>query len=330
MEIALQTTLCLFFICGASFFAGSETGFVSWNPLKIGHRAVSGDIVARWALFLIKHKDRLLSAQLIGNNICVIGASLTFASLFKTIDSSVSWNLSRIPSPESWLLTPVIVLFGEMLPKSLFRIYPFLLTMNSVPLLMVVYFATLPFTFVFSVVTGMFWKNAPHRGESFMSKVREEMVLVALEGSKTGTLFKSADIFIQNVLALNEKKVGDMINTRDSTLNGIRFYAHECIGEVKKRIPDQPGIIVYTAGEADIAGYISLFDLIQAPEEATLGSCCKPLPRFGTEQTMFSALRSADEESHFFIITDQSGSLTGIIDRMMLLKAAFKNPVKKR
>ncbi|MBN1578607.1 MAG: DUF21 domain-containing protein [Chitinispirillaceae bacterium] len=329
MDIALQIALLFLCITGASFFAGSETGFVSWNPLKIGHRAVSGDIVARWSLFLIKHKDRLLSAQLIGNNVCVIGASLTFVSLFETIDHTVSWDLSRIPSPESWLLTPVIVLFGEMLPKSLYRIYPFILTMNSVPLLMVVYFTTLPFTFVFSVVTDMFRKDAPHQGESFMSKVREEMVLVALEGSKTGTLFKSADIFIQNVLALNEKKVGDMISKKNSGLNGMRFYANERVGDVKKRIPDQPGIIVHNADEANVSGYISLFDLIQAPGEATLGSCCKPLPRLGAEQTMFAALRSADEESHFFTIIDQHGSLTGIVDKMMLLQAAFKNPIEK-
>ena len=44
-------------ICGSFFFAGVETGFVSWNPLKVSYRASQGDIYARWALHLLKYKE---------------------------------------------------------------------------------------------------------------------------------------------------------------------------------------------------------------------------------------------------------------------------------
>ena len=332
MDIALQTMLLMLFIGGASFFAGSETGFVSWNPMKIEHRAVSGDIVAQWALFLLKRKDRLLSAQLIGNNICVIGASLAFASLFETIDRAVPLELTRMPSPESWLLTPVIVLFSEMLPKSLYRLYPFILTMRSVPVLMIVYFITLPFTIIFSAATDLFRKNSLPKGDSFMTKVREEMVLIALEGSKIGTLFKSADVFIQNILALNEKSVGEVfprVMEEDTAINENRFFSNELVGEVKKRVPDQPGILVYNPVGNSICGYISLFTLIQAPEEATLENYCRGLPQLETGQTLFAALRSADEGNHYCVIGDQNENSNVIIDKMMLMQAAFNNKKTK-
>ena len=235
--IALEIAALMLFIAGASFFAGSETGFVSWNPLKVEHRAGGGDIVARWALFLIKNKNRLLSAQLIGNNVCVIGASLTFAALFETVDHALSWELSRIPSPESWFLTPFIVLFGEMLPKSLYRLYPFILTMRSVPLLMIVYFVTFPLTVPFFAASGFFRRSESVKGDSFMTKVREEMVLIALEGTKIGTLFKSADVFIQSILTLNEKRVGKLNPEKAEKGDNGRFYAHERVGAVKTRVP---------------------------------------------------------------------------------------------
>jgi putative hemolysin len=328
MAISLQLVLLILCVSGASFFAGSETGFVSWNPLKLAHRAASGNIRAKWALFLMDHKDRLLSAVLIGNNICVVGASLAFAVLFEEIDHRISWNLAYLPSPESWLLTPFMVLFGEMLPKSLFRIYPFRLTMRSTPLLIVVYFATLPFTVVFSALTGLMFRQRHERGDSYMTKVREEMILVALEGSRAGTLFRSADIFIQNVLAMNEKRVMDVctfVDAQGTKAEVMLFTEDQTAEEVRKRIKENAGMLV-TKKDGEIAGCISLLDLANMPTNKVLGEACTPLPQLRSDQTILSALRQINESSSsFFLVTNSKGKRLGVVETGMLLQNAFHN-----
>ena len=329
MVITIQALLLLLCIFGSSFFAGSETGFVSWNPLKIKHRQASGDIVARWALFLMQHKDRLISAVLIGNNICVVGASLAFVSLFESIDHTVSWELTRLPSPESWLLTPFMVLFGEMLPKSLFRIYPFRLTMRSIPVLTGLYFITLPFTYVFTFMMGLLRKNPIKRGETFMAKVREEMVLVAVEGSRVGTLFRFADIFIQNVLAMNEKRVGDAVQSVDgqrAPMISLGFRANETVGSVKKRVPDQSSLLVFEEDGDRLCGYVPLLELVTTTDDTPIGTLCRRLPQLETNQSVLTAIRSVDElEDSFYSIVDESGKPKGITDTVALLRGAFHN-----
>lgn len=282
--------------------------------------------MARWARFLVKHKDRLLSSQLIGNNVCNIGASLTFALLFDRLDDMVLWDLSRIPSPESWLLTPVIVVFGEMLPKSLFRIYPFQLTMSMVPILMAVYLVTLPFTCTFSMLAGLINRFKQHNGVSFMTKVREEMVLIALEGSKSGTLFKSADVFIQNVLTLHDKKVSDLVSAGKDALPSIRFFSNELVADILPRLPEAPGILVFHPDGNAICGTVSLLDIIDAPPDATVGSLCKFLPVIKAGQSLVSTLRSTGDDSYFYSIEGDNKKKVGIIDTFTFLQAAINNP----
>ena len=129
--LLLQISIFLVAILGAFFFAGAETGFISWNTLKVKHNAQKDHIFTQWALFLTNHKEQVLTMLLIGNNISIVLASLSFAYLFSYLDQIISFNLDKVISPETWILSPFLVIFSEMLPKSLFRIYSFRLTMKN-------------------------------------------------------------------------------------------------------------------------------------------------------------------------------------------------------
>lgn len=325
MIILFYLLLLLLCVTGASFFAGSETGFVSWNPLKVSHRATQGDMVARWALELMNHKDRVLSAVLIGNNICVVGASLTFALLLENLNTMVAWDLKRLSSAESWLLTPFMVLFGEMLPKSLFRIYPFRLTMRSVPVLAAFYQLTRPFTWFFMVFTNLLRREPGRESAAFLTKVREEMILVASEGSKRGTLFDSADFFIQNFLTLSDKTVSDafmLISDRDK---GKVLRVDDSVAYAKKNIPDGPGIIVFEKEGTTPFGYISLVTLATAADEQDLRAYCEPYTVLRADQSLLATIKEVtDSENRLFVVVDNQGATCGVIDSSLLLQVAFQ------
>lgn len=329
MDFLFQSFFLLICFVGSSLFAGAETGFVSWNPLKISHRAVLGDIIARWADFLMHHKDRLLSAVLIGNNICIIGASLAFERFLESADHFFSLELSSIPSAESLMLTPLMVLFGEMLPKSLFRLYPFRLTMRMTPLLVALYYMTLPFTWIFSHITGLLRKTRKAEGITYMAKVREEMVLVAQEGSKSGTLFRSADKFIQNLMEVNSKTIGEMFEeSRSSTGNetGKIFNRNVSVGTVLKGLDEQKVVLV--GDTAEIAtDYITFTTLAAAPSGVMIGDISHPLPVIKGRNPVISLLREDfDPNGAVIRITDDEDNHIGVamVETLLLTALSFK------
>src|SRR5512133_1739715 len=108
MTFELQFFLLVVCLAGVFLYAGSETGFVSLNRLKASHLADRGVKRGKWCMFLFKNKTRFLSSVLIGSNICIVGSSLFFNSLFLKFSDTLPF-LTRIPSPESWFLTPFVV-----------------------------------------------------------------------------------------------------------------------------------------------------------------------------------------------------------------------------
>ena len=102
----------------SAFFSASETAFSSLNRVRLKVRADDGDARALRAMKLIDRYDDLLSAILIGNNIVNI-ASASLATVF----------FSRIfqengPTVSTIVMTAVVLIFGEVTPKSLAKELP--------------------------------------------------------------------------------------------------------------------------------------------------------------------------------------------------------------
>ncbi|MBN1601879.1 MAG: DUF21 domain-containing protein [Chitinispirillaceae bacterium] len=319
--------LVAFILCliGSFFFSGAETGFVSWNPFKVSHRAGQGDPLARIALYLLNNQDRVISATLIGNNITLIGATLTFCELLEIFASAISFDLKLIPSPESWLLTPVMVLFCEMLPKSLFRTYSFRLTMRSIPFLLITYIFTYPFTWVITLITGLFYNNRRAVStDAFTAKVREEMVLIAGEGSRRGTLFESADKYIRSVLNLKELSVADLmiglddISTRCTTLRHNSIVKDLNAGSLK----NDEVIIVDASGVP--VGTVELTEVMNTSDTTPVFRFMKPLLKISSSANVLGVLQGgAQSVSNYISIINDEGLVAGIIEKTALFRSVF-------
>jgi CBS domain containing-hemolysin-like protein len=325
--IDLQPFLVLL-ICliGSFLFSGSESGFVSWNIIKVRHKAEAGDLFAKWALYLMNYKDRLLSTVLIANNICNIGATLSFLIVYEMIDQLVFLDLARVPSPESWFLTPFLVLFGEMLPKSLFRIYSLRLTLKAIPLLLTCYFLTLPLTWLFSKILNFFRKEPLGFEESFKAKVREEMVLVALEGSKRGTLIESADILINNVLKLKDKTIKDlMIGISEYKKNNHVFRSNQTINSIINKIPDSNEILVFDEQVSKPIGIVSVLDIAAQNYGSKLSEFIKPVKEIEMQQSLLSVLQDIEPDTteHYLVVDNKSA--VGIVQKSSFYRQVFSN-----
>ncbi|MFP4241474.1 MAG: CNNM domain-containing protein [Chitinispirillaceae bacterium] len=326
--------LLLLSIFGSFFFSGSETGFISWNPFKVAHRAAKGELNGRVALYLMNHKDRFLSTVLIGNNICNVAAALVFAQFFLMVDTYIPLDLSRIPSPESWFLTPVMVLFAEMLPKTLYRTYPFRLTMKSIPVLGSIYVLFFPLSWLFSQVSKAFRRTSEAEGVTFRTKAREEMVLVAVEGARRGNIFETANQLMENTLNLRERSIRSIAIDLDTwkKTQSVFTLSQKVSDTAKGLTGDDDEVIVFRDDLSEPVGFVSLFDvvLLNSRRVYTFGDIVKPLPYFRSSMTLLSCLRRMKENApRFFIIREKDETPVAILDKMDLFEAAFvKLPYK--
>lgn len=113
----LFITLALLIGCSA-FFSSSETGLMTLNRYRLRHRAKAGDKAALRVSRLLERPDRLIGIILLGNNFVNILAS----SLATIIAIHFLGDAGIVVSTVA--LTLILLIFGEVAPKTLAALYP--------------------------------------------------------------------------------------------------------------------------------------------------------------------------------------------------------------
>ena len=113
----ISMLICLIF---SAFFSASETAYTSFNRTKMKNIAAEGNKSAKKALALAENYDKLLSTILVGNNIVnILASSLATVWFVALMDNSPS-----APAVSTAVVTIVILIFGEVTPKSLAKDRP--------------------------------------------------------------------------------------------------------------------------------------------------------------------------------------------------------------
>lgn len=130
--IALVGLLC------SAFFSGMEIAFVSSNKVRAEIEMARGGIINRLLNIYYRNREMFLSTLLIGNNIANIVYSMAMASLLTKPLQQWITDVPLLLLVQTLLATLIILIFGEFVPKSIFRINPnSTLRTASVPLFMV-------------------------------------------------------------------------------------------------------------------------------------------------------------------------------------------------
>ena len=133
--------VCLVF---SAYFSATETAFTSLNRIRMKNLANEGNQRAKKVLELEDRYDNLLSTILIGNNLVNIACSSVATVLFVQIAAEYGATLSTI------VTTIVVLIFGEISPKSLAKEHPEGFAAFSAPIINVIMILLTPFNFLFS------------------------------------------------------------------------------------------------------------------------------------------------------------------------------------
>jgi len=191
----------------SAYFSATETAFTSLNRIRLKSRADNGDQRAARTLALAESYDKLLSTILIGNNIVNITAT-TVSTLFfvKLLDEQSG------PAVSTVVLTIVILIFGEISPKSLAKESPEAFAMFSAPLLRFFMVVLTPANFLFSQwkrLLSKLFHNASNDGIT-----EEELVTMVDQAETEGGLDQHESQLIRAAIEFNDLEVEEILTPR--------------------------------------------------------------------------------------------------------------------
>ena len=191
----------------SAYFSATETAFTSLNRIRMRSRAEGGDRRAALALRLSEDYDRFLSTILIGNNIVNISASTLGTVLFtKHVGDAYGPLVSTI------VLTAVILIFGEISPKSLAKEHAESFAMFSAPILRIFLAVLGPLNFIFAqwkrLIRHLF-RHSPDAGIT-----EEELITMVDQAENEGGLDQEESALIRSAIEFGDLEVEEILTPR--------------------------------------------------------------------------------------------------------------------
>ena len=191
----------------SAFFSASETAFSSLNQIRLKSRAEDGDTSAARVLAMAEKYDKLLSTILIGNNIVNIAAASIGTILFTRM-----LGAERGATVSTIVLTIIVLIFGEVTPKSLAKEMPEKVATAVSPFLVLLMALMTPLTWLFTQ-----WKKLLGRfvnsGEADTITEGELMTMVS-EAENDGELTDRESELIRSAIEFDDVEVEEILTPR--------------------------------------------------------------------------------------------------------------------
>lgn len=293
----------------SAYFSATETAFSSLNKTRIKTLAEKGNKKADLTCRLSDNYDKLISTILIGNNIVNIGASslatLLFVQLLGNADTGAT--VSTI------VITIVVLIFGEITPKSIAKETPEKFAMFSSPFLNFLIIIMTPITALFSYWKKLVAKVLKLESDTKMSQ--EELIMLVNEVQQDGSIDQNEGDLLRNAIEFSEHEAEDILTHRVD-LEAVPADATK--EEVAKIFSDSKfsRILVYEENIDNIVGVIHLKDFYTGTGVTSKDICdiMTPVIFVLKNEKISPLLRKLQQnKSHIAVVLDEYGGTYGIV-----------------
>ena len=305
-SIAIIVALACLLLLSA-YFSATETAFSSLNRIRLKNMAAAGHPRAQKALELSEDYDTLLSTILIGNNIVNIASASIATVIFVKWFGDLGVTLSTV------VMTVLVLIFGEISPKSLAKEAPERFALFSTPFM--VFFIRLlsPLNFLFRQ-----WKrflNCLFQIKDDQSITEEELLTIVDEAQQEGGINQQEGQLIRSAIEFNDLEAIDIITPRVDIVGVDQTAGKEEISRIFmesgfSRLP------VFDDSIDDIVGVINQKDFFAfvLNQGRSLKSIIKPGTFIAPSMKLSSLLKLLQKtKSHFAVVIDEFGGTEGIV-----------------
>ena len=260
----LEINLALIGIFFSILFSSSEIALISASKLQIDVWIKQNYRLAGLTKYIIVNKSKFLTVSLIGTNLSNILSSsfftVYFINLTKIYEINFSENLLFIP------IALTILIFGEILPKTLIRDYSNIMLLFLSPLLYFFYLLFYPFVNIFNKINITTNKHIVDNKKELLKEKQEEFQHVFEHINDSVNIEKDQKDIISNIFDYRDQTVEKVMTKRinisaissDSSLDEL---AHKFIDSGHSKLP------VFKKNLDNIEGVIYLYDLYSKPED---------------------------------------------------------------
>ncbi len=206
MNIPLFVAIMAALLLMSAYFSATETAFSSLNKTRLKVMSEKSKKAAL-AYKLSENYDNLISTILIGNNIVNIALSSLGTVLFIYLcGEGLGATVSTV------VITVVVLIFGEVCPKSLAKDMPEAFAVFSAPIIFVFIWVFSPINFFFAQLKKLLSKLFKVNKEEKTSQ--EELIMMVEEVHQEGTLNSEESLLVQNAIEFSDLKAEDILTHR--------------------------------------------------------------------------------------------------------------------
>ncbi len=253
MSLGLLVLCLLIALVLEGFFSGSEMALISADRLALHKAAQSGNKGAKLALKLVSKPEHVLATTLVGTNVCVaFQATLTTLYVYKNLGPHYEFYSVLV-------LTPVILIFGEIIPKTIFQRYAERLAPVIAPLVAAASWFFSPVIWVLRRYTDWLSRRLQPLEELVTGRHqpthREELRYLLTYGQKETALKSSERRMIKRILDFSKAEAKnaliplvkvDMIEdtlTVKEALEAFTRYGHSRLPVYHERVDNVIGVL---------------------------------------------------------------------------------------
>ena len=325
-DAVTQLIFIILLIILSAFFSSAETALTTVNKIRIKNLADEGNKQAKIVQKLTERPDKVLSAVLIGNNIVNLSAS-ALNTVFATgiaLSHGADANTGSIVGIATGILTIVILLFGEICPKTMATYTALRLSLIYAKPIYIITIVLTPVIFIMNKLSLLFLRILGLEPNAKSKAMTENELLTIIDVShEDGVIETDEKEMITNVVDFGDSLAKDVMVPRiDITFAPVDTKYEDLIQlfreEKYSRIP------VYKDSKDNVIGIVNLKDVFcyqGKPEDFVLEKILRePFFTYEYQKTSDLMLQLRGQSRNIAIVLDEYGATSGLITLEDLLE----------
>lgn len=315
----------LLFLLGlrlSAFFSGTETGFYRVSYLRLTIDAHAGDRIARRLMWFAHHPSYFVATTLVGNNVAnyltTLAIGLAVVVLFPA-------NAGWIEIAATLLLTPVVFLCGELLPKNLYYRSPLTFLRRDSKWFAAAYKLFYPISLPLVGITKLFERFSRSANQPLELVLgRNRLVQVLSQGHRAGILTDVQSRLVNGIMHTAGQSVRDTMTPLPRVLGAADDVAQQTLLETARKYGLSHVLLHRADNPSDWYGYVCVAEVTVSREP--LKDLLRELPEVSESTSKLETLLKLRETGSSFARVTENGSIIGIVNERGLIEQLFRPP----
>ncbi len=297
----------------SAFFSATETAFSTLSKTKLKTMVEKGNKRAARTLAISEKYDRLISTILIGNNVVnILLSSIATVSVIALCTQlrSAEFAENYGPTIATAAATVVVLIFGEITPKSIAADFPEKFAMFATPLIRLITIILTPISLLFSLWKKLLAKIFRIKPDNKMSQ--EELLMLVEED---GTIDEEEGDLLRNAITFTEQKAEDILTHR---VDLEAFSKDTPMEDIARQFVESQysRLLVYDESIDNIIGVVHQKDIftVDGITDKSLDELITPPTFVHKGERIDDLLRELQtNKSHMAVVLDEYGGTLGIV-----------------